>query len=89
MNNELYATGAYNGTITGDHKLVIDTTTMPYSITERGISGDVIANRYQACDFTTERFIILKHGTNRISLLHDGLGAVNMMVEAKISYETV
>ena len=89
VNNELYATGAYLGTLRADHKLVIDTTTVPYSITERGVSGEVIADRYQSCDFTTDRFILLQHGTNRISLSHDGLNAVDMMVEAKISYETV
>ncbi len=89
VNNELYATGAYNGTLAADHRLVIDTTKVPYSITERGVSGEVIADRYQDCDFTTKRFILLQHGTNRISLSHDGLNAVDMMVEAKISYETV
>ena len=89
VNNELYATGAYLGTLTADHKLVIDTTRVPYSITERGVSDEVVADRYQMCDFTTERFIMLQHGTNRISLVHDGLNSVDMMVEAKISYETV
>lgn len=89
VNNEPYATGAYLGTLRADHRLVIDTTAVPYSITERGVSGEIIADRYQMCDFTTDRFILLKHGTNRISLSHDGLNAVDMMVEAKISYETV
>ncbi len=89
VNNELYATGAYNGILRADHKLVIDTTRVPYSITEQGVSGEVIADRYQACDFTTKRFILLQNGTNRISLSHDGLNSVDMMVEAKISYETV
>ena len=89
VNNELYATGAYMGTLTADHKLVIDTTSVPYSITARGVSDEVVADRYQMCDFTTERFITLQHGTNRISLVHDGLNSVDMMVEAKISYETV
>ncbi len=89
VNNELYATGAYEGKLRADHRLVIDTTTVPYSISERGISGELIADRYQSCDFTTERFIILKHGNNRISISHDGLNEVKVMVEAKISYETV
>lgn len=89
VNNELYETGAYLGSLTGDHKLVIDTTKVPYSITERGVSGEIVADRYQMCDFTTERFFLLKHGVNRISVTHDGLNSVEMMVEAKISYETV
>lgn len=89
VNNELYATGAYPGTIQSEHKLVIDTTTIPYSITERGVGNEIVADRYQMCDFTTERFFHLQHGNNRISVSHDGINAVSMMVEGRISYETV
>lgn len=70
VNNVLYETGAYVGTISSDHKLVIDTTKMPYSITERGAGDDIVADRYQLCDFTTERFFHLQHGSNRITVSH-------------------
>jgi len=89
VNNELFETGAYIGTIPADHKLVIDTTNIPYSITERGVSDEIVADRYQMCDFTTERFFTLQHGIDRISVVHEGLNSVDMMVEGKISYETV
>ena len=89
VNNELYEIGKYDGTIPDDHKLVIDSTNIPYSITERGVSDEIVADRYQLCDFTTERFFHLQHGTNRISVTHDGLNMVNVLVEGKISYETV
>ncbi len=89
VNNELYETGRYEGTIQDGHKLVIDTTEIPYSITERGVGDEVVANRYQLCDFTTERFFMLQHGMNRISVTHDGLNTVDVCVEGKISYETV
>lgn len=89
VDNVLYETGAYSGTIPDGRKLVIDTTTMPYSITERGSGDEIVADRYQMCDFTTERFFLLKHGSNRISVVHDGLNSINMTVEGKISYETV
>lgn len=89
VNNELYETGRYEGIISGDHKLVIDSTSVPYSITERGVSDEVVADRYQVCDFTTERFFHLQHGTNRISVTHDGLNMLDVLVEGKISYETV
>ena len=72
-----------------DHKLVIDSTSIPYSIVEKGVGDDVVADRYQMCDFTTERFFNLQHGINRISVTHEGLNTVNMLVEGKISYETV
>ncbi len=89
VNNELYEIGKYEGTIPDGHKLVIDTTTIPYSITERGVGDEVVANRYQGCDFNTERFFMLQHGMNRISVTHDGLNTVDVCVEGKISYETV
>lgn len=89
MDNELFETGRYEGLIMADHKLVVDATGIPYSITERGAADDIVADRYQLCDFTTERFFHLKHGSNRISVSHDGLNTVKMMVEGKISYETV
>ena len=89
VNNELYEIGRYDGEIPVDHKLVIDSTSIPYSIVEKGVGDDVVADRYQMCDFTTERFFNLQHGINRISVTHEGLNTVNMLVEGKISYETV
>lgn len=89
VNNMLYETGAYAGTIPSDHKLVIDTTKMPYSITERGAGDDIVADRYQLCDFTTERFFHLQYGNNRICVSHEGINALNVIVEGRISYETV
>ena len=88
-NNVLYETGRYEGSIPDGHKLVIDTTQIPYSITERGVSDEVVADRYQMCDFTTERFFHLQYGSNRISVVHEGLNILNVMVEGRISYETV
>lgn len=89
VDNELVETGAFTGTIPADHKIVIDTTQIPYSIIEKGVSGETVADRYQMCDFTTERFFMLRHGTNRISVSHEGLNSLKMIVEGKISYETV
>ena len=89
VDNVLYETGAYSGTISDGRKLVIDTTMMPYSITERGSGDEIVADRYQMCDFTTERFFHLQYGSNRISVVHEGLNAVSVIVEGKISYETV
>ena len=89
VDNVLFETGRYEGNILADHKLVVDATNIPYSITERGAMDDIVADRYQLCDFTTERFCHLQYGSNRFSVSHDGLNTVKMMVEGKISYETV
>lgn len=83
------ATGYYNGTIPENHKLVIDTTTTPYSITERDISDNLIADRYELCDFSTERFFLLEYGKNTISVGHSDPDAIRLMVEGFIFYETV
>ena len=50
---------------------------------------EVVADRYQMCDFTTERFFHLQYGSNRISVVHEGLNILNVIVEGRISYETV
>lgn len=89
INNNLVATGSYEGSLMADHKLVIDTTEIPFSISERGAMDELVADRYQFCDFNTERFIHLGNGSNRISVTHDGLNNVKVLVEGRISYETV
>lgn len=83
------ATGYYNGTIPSNHKLVIDTSTTPYSITERDIADNLIADRYELCDFSTERFFLLEYGKNTISVGHSDPDAIRLMVEGFIFYETV
>lgn len=81
--------GAYNGTIPEGHYLVIDSKSFPQSIIEYDEIGNVVADRYQLCDFSTERFMKINEGVNRYSISHDGVEAVKMKVEAYIEYETV
>ncbi len=83
------ATGYYNGTIPALHKLVIDTTSSPYSIQEEDIAGNLIADRYELCDFSTERFFLLEYGRNTISVGHGDVDSIRLMVEGYIFYETV
>ena len=83
------ATGYYSGTIPSNHKLVIDTTTTPYSITERDMADNLIADRYELCDFSTKRFFSLEYGKNTISVGHSDPDPIRLMVEGFIFYETV
>ena len=83
------ATGYYNGTIPQNHKLVIDTTSSPYSIEEQDSAGNLIADRYELCDFSTERFFLLEYGHNTISVSHADPDSIRLMVEGYIFYETV
>jgi hypothetical protein len=83
------ATGYYNGTIPQNHKLVIDTTSQPYTIEEQTLSGELIADRYELCDFSTERFFLLEYGHNTISVSHTDPDPIRLMVEGYIFYETI
>lgn len=89
VNGVYKESGAYNGTIPSGHSLVIDSRSLPYSIIEYDSSGNVVADRYQLCDFSTERFMKVNEGENRYSISHDGSDAVKMKVEAYIEHETV
>lgn len=89
VENKLVESGAYDGTISDGHYLVIDSRSFPYSIIEYDGSGNVVADRYQLCDFSTERFMKINEGSNRYSISHEGIGAVKMKVEAYVEYETV
>lgn len=89
VNGKQVATGYYNGEIPASHKLVIDTTSSPYSIEEQDISGNLIADRYELCDFSTERFFLLEYGLNTISVAHSDIDSIRLMVEGFIFHETV
>ena len=89
VNNVQKATGTIDAEIPAGHKLVIDTTTIPYSIKEFSNEGTLIADRYQQADFSTDRFFFLDYGENRISVQHYGANTVTLGVEAHLSYETV
>ena len=89
VNSQLIEIGRYTGTIAAGHTLVIDSTTIPYSITEYDSSGQVVADRYAGCDFSTERFFHLQRGNNRISVSHDGTNSLALKVEGKIEYASV
>ena len=89
VNGVQVATGYYNGEIPASHKLVIDTTSSPYSIEEQDIAGNLIADRYELCDFSTERFFLLEYGLNTISVAHSDVDSIRLMVEGFIFHETV
>lgn len=88
VNGKKILDGIVNATIVANHKLVIDTTTNPYSIKEYDMANNLIADRYQQSDFNTERFILIEHGENIINASAGG-AYINLGVEADIQYATV
>ncbi len=89
LNNELIVVGSVKGTIEEGNKLVIDTTTIPYSIKQFDAGDNLISNMYQLSDFSTYRFVNIGFGENIISATHEALSTIKIGVEAKIEYATV
>ena len=89
LNGDLVETGAYAGTVPAGNYLEINPKTMPYSIMEYADGGTLVADRYQLCDFSTDRFVHIGEGENSYVVSHDGMSAVSLRAEGYIEYETV
>jgi hypothetical protein len=75
--------------IAPNRKLVVDTTQIPYSITQQDLAGNVVQDMYALSDFATERFLHLQNGVNTIVVGHEGTSLLRMEVEAMIEYASV
>lgn len=89
INNVLTSTGKINGNVLQNHKLIIDTTTIPYSIKQVDMLGNLISDMYQQSDFSTQRFVRFGHGTNTVTFAADNTSVLNVGVEAEIEYATI
>jgi len=89
LNNVLVSTGKVNGTVLANHRLIIDTTTIPYSIRQVDALGNQISDMYQQSDFSTARFVRFGHGTNTVTFSADNTNILNVGVEAEIEYATI
>jgi len=89
VNGVLTTTGAIDITVAVNHRLVIDTTTIPYTIHEVDSKGALVRDAYQLSDFSTERFIRLQPGKNRITVTHSGSSIIPVAVEGQIEYASV
>lgn len=89
LNNILQSSGKINGSVLANHKLVIDTTTIPYSIKQFDMLGNEVSDMYQQSDFSTDRFVRFGKGRNTIAVSADNTNVLNVGVEAQIEYATV
>lgn len=89
VNGVLKTTGKINCTISEGNRLIIDSTNIPFRILEADSNNCEISDKYQDSDFTTNRFLFLQYGENRISFSHQGDNALRLMVEGRIEYESV
>lgn len=89
LNNTLQTTGKITGSVLANHRLIIDTTTIPYSIKQFDMLGNEVSDMYQLSDFSTDRFVRFGRGRNTISVTADNTNTLNVGVEAQIEYATV
>lgn len=85
----LTASGQVNITLPSDYRLVIDSTTVPYTIIEYDSDGAEVGDMYQSSDFSTDRFIHFEYGKNTLSFTDDDGAVLGVGVEAQIQYATV
>jgi hypothetical protein len=89
LNGVLQSTGKVLAEILPNHRLIIDTTTIPYSIKEVNALNQEVADLYQASDFDTQRFIRLGYGQNIITVAALDSVEIGIGAEAEIEYATV
>lgn len=89
LNNVLQTSGKVNGSVLPNHKLIIDTTSIPYSIKQYDMLGNEISDMYQQSDFATQRFVRFGRGRNTVTFSADNTNVLNVGVEAQIEYATV
>ena len=89
LNNVLQVEGKINGTILPNNRLIIDTTSIPYSIKQVDAYGNLVSDMYQQSDFSMDRFIRFGYGRNVISVTAENVDVVNLGVEAQIEYATI
>lgn len=88
VNDEIVASGRINCELPAGKRMKISSK-LPYSIKELDSLGRETADLYQYSDFLTERFLIVRRGTNVIAFSHDGDEDIKVVVEACVYYDTV
>lgn len=89
LNGILRTSGKVNGNVLPDHVLIIDTTTIPYSIKQFDLQGNLVSDMYQQSDFSTGRFVRFGKGRNTITVQAENTNKLILGVEAQIEYATV
>ena len=89
QDGQLISSGRVVATLTNGKQLYVDDWSIPYKIWETDENGNMLRDLYGASDFTTQRFMFAKPGTNRFLVAHEGLQHLTLTVSIKESYATV
>ncbi len=85
-NGTTILSGRVYTTIKEGHRLVIDCNPLRYAIYETDNANNIIRDCYNFSDFSTERFLKINNGTNKISVMHEGTSAIKTVLEVKELY---
>lgn len=89
VNGTMVAEGKINCEIGKGNKLVVDNTTIPYSIEEHTAGGEFVRDLYQYSDFSTQRFLHAGYGENKITVVQEGDTQLHAAVEVQVEYAMV
>lgn len=89
LNGIVKTTGKVNCVIPDGHRLVVDDMKTPFEIAEYDSTGTFVQSLYQESDFSTERFVFIGFGNNKISFSHEGDTVLSLIAEGRIEYETL
>lgn len=90
VNGSLVSTGKINCLVNYGHQLVIDCTTIPYSIGIYNVTTSaLVSDQYANSDFSTKRFIELRRGTNKIIVTNELAGYPEIKLESRVFYDGV
>lgn len=88
-NGDYVADGAVTVDIGEQNHLVVDNTLDPYVMSVYNEQGEEVQDVYQMSDFSTTRFLNLRHGRNTIHVTSEALSRVVLKAEVKFYYESV
>lgn len=88
VNGELVASGSVACYVPPGRRLIVSSI-VPYMIAETDAYGKVTNDRYQESDFSKERFISFRLGTNRVVFSHTGGEPIGVELEAYEYYDGV
>ena len=85
----MVASGRLQVDIEAGHRVVIDTTQMPFCIAEYTNRNVFVRDLYGFSDFETERFLFAGFGENMITVIHEGIGDLQVAMEVQEEYAVV
>ena len=89
VNGNFVGSGKVTASIPNDNYIVIDTTQIPCSIKEYNAQDELVLDLYPSSDISTERFIYLENGVNRIVCNDDGVRDIYVRVDSMLEYSAV